>query len=196
MKKLQTILLVGCVSSLICACGMQGKIDTTTVSVDKNGVITETIVEDFSESYYDVEELKGDIQTQISEYNTNAGNDEAIILKDVELSDEKVVHVAMKFAGYADYKAFNEKELFCGTVAEAYGEGYEFTTMRDVNQEGVVLSSSDVLEKGDMHIIILEEAQQVIVPGKITYISDGVSVIEEKRAVNLNEGQKAFILYE
>ena len=45
-------------------------------------------------------------------------------------------------------------------------------------------------------MVVLEEAQQVIVPGNICYISDGVSVVEEKRAVNLNEGQNAFIIYE
>ena len=197
MKKIKRILLVGCMASLLCACGaLVGKVDTTTVSFEKNGEITETIVEDFSQPYYDVEELKGDISSEISAYNEKAGDAEAITLGEVELDDDKKICVEMHFKGYADYKAFNEKELFWGTVADAYGAGYEFTSMRDVNQEDVVLSAADVLEKGDMHMVILEEAQQVIVPGKICYISDGVSVVEEKRAINLNEGQNAFIIYE
>ena len=197
MKKMKMLLTVGVLSVLLGACGMLGTtIDTTTVSFDKNGKVTETIVEDFSQPYYDMEELKSDISAEIASYNSNSNDAEAIILGEVELSDEKQIRVEIEFKSYADYKAFNEKELFWGTVADAYGAGYEFTSMRDVNLEGVVLSAADVLEKGDMHMIILNEAQQVIVPGKICYISDGVSVVEEKRAVNLNEGQNAFIIYE
>ncbi len=196
MNRLRTLLLLGCMASMICACGFGQKVDTTTVSFDKDGEIKETIVEDFAQPYYDVEELKNDIQKEISQYNTAAGTEDAVVLGEVQLTDEKVVYVEMKFKSSADYKAFNEKELFWGTVADAYAAGYEFTTMRDVSQEGVVLSAKDVLEKGDMHLIVLEEAQQIIVPGTIRYISDGVSVVEEDRALNLNEGQKAFILYE
>ena len=196
MRKLRTVLLLGCMASFICACGLGSKVDTNTVAFDKNGEVTETIVEDFSQPYYDIEELKTDIQTEISQYNAKAGSEDAVELGDVELTDEKVIYVEMEFKSSADYKDFNEKELFWGTVADAYGAGYEFTSMRDVSQEGIVLSAKDVLEKGDMHIVILEEAQQVIVPGKIAYTSDGVSLVEESRAVNLNDGQKAFILYE
>ena len=197
MKKIKMLLLTGSLSCLLCACSMLvGEVDTTTVSFNKDGAVTETIVEDFSQPYYDMGELKSDISSEISAYNTNAGEEDAVVLGEVKLDDDKTIRVEMKFKSYADYKVFNEKELFWGTVAEAYSAGYEFTSMRDVNQEGVVLSAGDVLEKGDMHMVILEEAQQVIVPGKISYISDGVSVIEEKRAVNLNEGQKAFIIYE
>ena len=196
MKKIRTLLVLGCLASLICACGFGEKVDTTTVFFDKDGEIQETIVEDFAQPYYDVEELKSDIQEEVSKYNAEVGTEEAVTLGDVELTDEKVICVEMRFKTCGDYKAFNDRELFWGTVAEAYSAGYEFTTMRDVGKEDVILSAKDVLEKGDMHIVILEEAQQIVVPGEILYISDGVSVIEEDRAVNLNEGQKAFLLYD
>ncbi len=199
MRKIRTALLIGCVSSLLCACGMMNQqVDTTTVSFNKNGEITEVIVEDFSQPYYNVEELKGDIEELITSYrnSSDAVSEDAVVLGEVELSEDKQIRVNMEFKSYKDYKAFNERDLFWGTVADAYSAGYEFTSMREVDQEDVVLSASDVLEKSDMHMVILEEAQQVILPGKIRYISDGVSVIEDKRAINLNEGQKAFIIYE
>ena len=197
MNKMKMLLVCVSLSAVLCACGITGgSVDTTTVSLEKDGTVTQTIVEDFSQPYYDMEELKGNLTSEISAYNAKAGEEEAIVLGNVELNDEKVIRVEMEFKSSADYKAFNEKELFAGTVADAYSAGYEFTSMRDVNQEGVVLSAADVLEKGDMNIVILEEAQQIKVPGNISYISDGVSVIETKRAVNLNEGQNAFIIYE
>lgn len=197
MKKIKMLLLAGCLISVLCGCSL-GKedVDTTTVSFGKDGKITQTIVEDFSQSYYDTEELRSDITAEIAEYTSKAGNEKAVVLDSVELDEDKVIHVEVEFAGYTDYKAFNERDLFWGTVADAYAAGYEFTSMRDVMQENVVLSAADVLEKGDMHMVVLEEAQQIALPGKIRYISDGVSVITEKRAVNLNEGQKAFVIYE
>lgn len=197
MKRIKAILMAVCMTVVLCACSMMGgNVDTTTVSFQKDGGVTQIIVEDFSQPYYNAEELENDIASKIMDYNAKAGKEDAIVLKDVNLGEDKKICVKMEFKSSADYKSFNEKELFCGTVADAYREGYEFTTMRDATQEDVVLSAADVLEKGDMHMIILEEAQQVIVPGKIRYISDGISIVEDKRAVNLNEGQKAFIIYE
>ena len=197
MKKIKALLLAGGLAGLLCACNIiGGNVDTTTVKFQKDGGVTQIIVEDFSQPYYNTEELERDITSKIAEYNNGVGTEDAIVLKDVELAENKMITVKMDFKSSADYKAFNEKELFCGTVADAYKAGYEFTTMRDAAQEGIVLSAADVLEKSDMNIVILEEAQQIIVPGKIRYISDGISMVEEKRAVNLNEGQNAFIIYE
>ncbi len=197
MKKIKMLILAGCLISILCGCGLgKEEVDTTTVSFGKDGKITQTIVEDFSQSYYDAEELRSDIESEIAEYTSKSGNEKAVVLDSVELDEDKVIHVELEFAGYTDYKTFNERDLFCGTVADAYAAGYEFTSMRDVMQENVVLSAADVLEKGDMHMVVLEEAQQMVLPGKIRYISDGVSVVSEKRAVNLNEGQKAFLIYE
>lgn len=196
MKRLRAVLLTGCLSALLCACSQTAGIDTNTVIVDKKGTVTEVIVEDFSQPYYDVKELENDVERQISDYNTAAGDEEAVSLDKLELTEENVVFVNLKFKSNTDYAAFNEKELFVGTVADAYAGGYEFTSMQDVTQEGVVISAEDVLEKGDMNIVIFDEAQQIIVPSRICYISDGVSMVEEKRAINLNEGEKAFIIYE
>lgn len=196
MKRLRALLLIGCLSSLLCACAGTAEIDTNTVIIDKKGTITEAIVEEFGQPYYDEQELKNDITSQISRYNSAAGDEKAVVLDKFELTEDDVIHVNLEFKSSSDYVAFNEKELFVGTVADAYAKGYEFTSMRDVAQDGVVLSAEDVLEKGSMHIVILEEAQQVIVPSGICYISDGISLVDDKRAVNLNEGQRAFIIYE
>ena len=151
VKRIKAIFMSVCMAWLLCACDMiGGNVDTTTVSFQKDGGVTQIIVEDFSQPYYNAEELERDIASKIAEYNANAGVEDAIVLKDVKLGENKVINVKIEFKNSTDYKMFNEKELFCGTVADAYKEGYEFTTMRDAAQEGLVLSAADVLEKGDM----------------------------------------------
>lgn len=196
MKKMKALLLSGCLIGLLCGCGAGTKIDTNTVILDKKGAVTEAIVEDFSQPYYDADELKAEIESKAAKYNSETGVEDAVSLEKLELSEDKVISVRLTFKSCGDYASFNEKELFAGTVADAYAAGYTFSSMKDVNQENVVLSAEDVLEKGSMHIVILEEAQQVIVPSDICYISDGVSLVSKKQAVNLNEGERAFIIYE
>lgn len=193
MKKWRAVFLMVCVAGLLCACQKETDVDTNTVIIDKKGQITEAIVEEFDQPYYDLDELKSNIEGQVASYNTQSGNEEAVSLDKIELT-EQTVHVNITFADYNAYTGFNEKELFAGTVADAYSAGYEFPQMKQT--DGTAISQADVLELGEKHAVILEEQQQVKVPGKITHISDGVSLVDDKTAVNLNEGQKAFIIYE
>ena len=193
MKKWRAVFLMVCVACLLCACQKETDVDTNTVIIDKKGQITEAIVEEFNQPYYDLDELKSNIEGQVASYNTQSSNEEAVSLDKIELT-EQTVHVNITFADYNAYTGFNEKELFAGTVADAYSAGYEFPQMKQT--DGTAVSQADVLELGEKHVVILEEQQQVKVPGKITHISDGVSLVDDKTAVNLNEGQKAFIIYE
>ena len=193
MKKRNMIFLMAAMLCLLSACGKETDVDTNTVIIEKKGQITEAIVEDFEQPYYDQEELKREIEDKISQFNAQSGDEEAVILDKIELT-EQTVHVNLIFADYNAYTGFNEKELFAGTVADAYSAGYEFPQMKQT--DGTVISQADVLELGEKHVVIMEELQQVKVPGRITHISDGVSLVDDKTAINLNEGQTAFIIYE
>ena len=193
MKKWRAAFLMVCIACLLCACQKETDVDTNTVIIDKKGQITEAIVEEFNQPYYDLDELKSNIEGQIASYNTQSGSEETVTLDKIELTDQ-TVHVNITFADHNAYTGFNEKELFAGTVADAYSAGYEFPQMQQT--DGTAISQADVLELGEKHVVILEEQQQVKVPGKITHTSEGVSLVDDKTAVNLNEGQKAFIIYE
>lgn len=193
MKKWRAAFLMVCIACLLCACQKETDVDTNTVIIDKKGQITEAIVEEFNQPYYDLDELKSNIEGQIASYNTQSGSEETVTLDNIELTDQ-TVHVNITFADHNAYTGFNEKELFAGTVADAYSAGYEFPQMQQT--DGTAISQADVLELGEKHVVILEEQQQVRVPGKITHTSEGVSLVDDKTAVNLNEGQKAFIIYE
>lgn len=195
MKKIRTVLLVLCMMGLMAGCGGVADADTTSVIIDKKGAVTQVIVEDFNQPYYNVDELKSEIEQKAGQYNASSGNEKAIVLDSLSVSDQGVVKVTLEFAGWQDYTGFNEKLLFVGTVSEAYNAGYTFPDMK-VAQDGSRLGSADVLEKGDMHIAIMEESQSIRVPTKIAYYSEGISLSGEKTAVNLNEGQTAFVIYE
>ena len=194
MKKRNMIFLMAAMLCLLSACGKETDVDTNTVIIEKKGQITEAIVEDFEQPYYDQEELKREIEDKISQFNTQSGDGkEAVELEKFELED-KVIRVNITFPDSDAYTSFNEKQLFAGKVADVYERGYSFPQMKSV--DGSQISEADVLELGDKNAVILEEQQQVKVHGKITHISDGISLVDEKTAVNLNEGQTGCIIYE
>ena len=58
MKKTRAIIVSLMMMFLLTACTGEKSADTNTISVDKKGTVTETIVEEFAQSYYDADELK------------------------------------------------------------------------------------------------------------------------------------------
>ena len=196
MKKVKMGLLLILATMLLSGCGAKWEPQSTSILVDKKGVITHYMIEDFNQPYYSMDELKGQIESASSAYNQGVGREEATKLNQVTVDDNNMIKVELQYENYQDYFDFNEKFLFVGTVSDGYSKGYEYPAMTGVSKDDSLAGNAQVIEKGDMKIVILEEAMQVRLPGKIAYISDGVKAIDEKTAVNLNEGQKAYIIYE
>lgn len=88
MRVGKTFALVLCVLMLgLTACGSKAEenaeeTQVSSISIKKDGSISSKIIEDFSQSYYDVDGLKSMIETSIAEYK--AQNSEAqVSLKNV-----------------------------------------------------------------------------------------------------------------
>ena len=67
--------------------------------------------------------------------------------------------------------------------------------MQSVNSGESGLDAKSVLEKGTMNVVVFSEATAVKVPGKIAYVSEGVSIIGKKEARTDSEGT-FYIIYE
>jgi uncharacterized protein YcfL len=196
MKKEKLLLVVVGISLLLGGCALSKEVDTTTLIVDKKGAVVENIVEDFDKDYYDADALEQMISEEISNYNSTAGS-EKVKLDSFELAEEaQQVKVKIQYETGDDYGQMNDRELFCGTVSEAYQAGYEFTNM--INQDNSeAVSGTDVLELGDKKVIISEEALDIQVPGKIIYASEGVVLTDNKTATLPDDGEAlSYIIYE
>lgn len=192
MKKKNMLLVSVLAAGALVACGSTS-VDTNTISIDKKGVVTGTIVEEFGAEYYNADELKEMVDEEVSNYNTKAGT-EQVTVESYE-AENGMVKLSMTYAGYADYAAMNEKELFAGTVSDAYDAGYTFSELSSADGEETI-SKDDILEMGSDNIVICEEAQDVIVPGKILYVSSNVEATGNKTATVKEEGELAYILYQ
>ena len=196
MKKRRLLVAVTGLSLLLGACGFMEDVDTTTISVDKKGAVKETIIEDFDKDYYDAAELSQMIEQEITEYNSRfsaGGNVELSSCEEIEEGAQ--IKVVIEYASSTDYQDMNGRVLFAGTVSDAYNAGYEFVSMQSADGQSV--DAAKVLELGDKHMVISEEALSIKAAGKILYVSEGVSIAGDKTAVLPDDGEKlSYIIYE
>jgi len=163
--------------------------DENTISVDKKGKITCTIVEDFGKSFYDSQELQGEIEEEIRDYNKNFGTDH-LFLESFEVEDG-VAKLQLVFDEARYYSDYSGKEFFTGTVAEARSAGYSLEGVF-LDEEGKDLFDAAQWEK--YHIVILEEAVHVELPKEIQAFSASV-VQEDKTTAAVQEETLVYIVY-
>lgn len=193
MRKKIAYLLAGACALLLCSCGFDGEKEITTIQVEKDGSLTSTIVEAFDREYYDQDDLKEYTLDAVAAYNTASGGD--VSVSGVSQKDG-VVEVEMKYGSAADYAGFNGKELFLGTVEQAYDEGKDLDVLlQDVSDPGKTAGKNEILQLGEKHLLILEEEVAVELPGKILYVSDGTEVLGAKSVIAHPREGACYILY-
>ena len=186
MKKKTVVICIFAVLLVLCACsGKEDDYDETTIRVEKRGKVSERIVESFGKDYYDINELKGEFTSSVSQYNDSIGSEE-IKLKDIELKDSKV-YVNIDFNGPSDYERFVGESLFVGTVSDAYDNGYSMdVTLKGVDS-GEKVGKVQIMGMSDRYIVIVSEHVRVRTFRDIDYVSANVDVIDSNEARVLSE---------
>lgn len=153
-------------------------IDTTTIIIDKEGVITSYLVDEFHKDYYSVSELTDMAVEDAAAYNAEHQNDETIPLRveKVELlaGGDKVLvqHIYDEDETYAEY---NESVFFYGTVEDAIKEGYDLSALLTSVKDGTPLTTEDLMKKPEKSYVLITDAKAVVYcPRKITHVGDGV----------------------
>lgn len=175
------IIFVLCASLFLSGCGEQESVvQITNLQIEKDGRVISNIVEDFEKEIYTIEELTAMIQEEIAAYNQSS---QAISSEKVEISqeDQDKVLVTMLYASCKDYMAFNDEELFYGTIAEAKEAGFdlnvELISATDANHK---ITKEDLYDMANNHIFIIRENIQVILPSKVLYMTEGTLLINNK----------------
>lgn len=195
MKKWQhTIIMIVMVMALMYALTGCGRVnaspsDMDTLSVTKEGKLVQTIVDQFDQNYYDVDELEAMTQEKIALYSEGNGD---IVCESVE-ENEGVVIVKIAYQSGEVYEDFNDSEFFYGTVQEAAGEGYSIKSM--VSNDGQALSEEELAQIENNHVVIIrteaEEELCVNVYDKILYISaDAVLSGKKDAIIEAGDGDK------
>ena len=176
MRKRSTVLLLAGLLTLS-GCEKIEKASESTVTVDKKGIVTEILIEDFSSEEYQEDELKKSIEELVSTYNKQAGEEE-VTLKKMQVKDGNA-SVLMQYSTDDTYRAFNQVDFFAGTVAQAQKEGYAFAGAF-TDEKGQAVSQGTIpAECQDQSVMIIREPLAVLVPGKILYVSKNMKILGE-----------------
>ncbi len=144
----------------------------TTIELKKDGSVVHTIVEEFTEDYYDVGRLQEMIQTSCDSYN--AGEEPGVAVEEIT-NEGGVMRVKMSYPDAAAYAGFNQSALFLGTVKEAYNAGYDLNvTLVSMEDRETAIGKEDILGMGEKHIAIVREAVDVRVWNRVLYASGDV----------------------
>lgn len=182
----QTTTIVIMLMILMCVIAGCGKVnaspsDMDTLSFQKDGRIMQTIVDDFDQNYYDVDELSAMTQKKIDLYSDD---EDDIVCEAVEENDGMVT-VKISYKTDSDYTDFNDRELFFGTVKEASTAGYAIKDMVVDNGESISDATLEQIENNHVAIIqtVAGEELGVNVYGKILYVSSEVTQSGKKGAI-------------
>ena len=178
MKK-YIALMAGIAVLILTGCG-SGK-DESTISIDSKGRVTAMTVESFDKSYYDFEEMQTTVDQAVADYNSQHKK-EPIRVKTCKQDEKtKEVTVTLGYASCEDYRAFNQRELYRGTVKEVQEE-YGLPEVFLDRKEKAVKAKTVLADCPQAQVILLQEPVSVKTPETILYVSDNVTITGENTA--------------
>ena len=193
MKKRMAAL--GCcigMSMLLGACGAKLDVQENTIALQKNGKILEAAVESFGQSYYDQEELDTYVQNAVDDYTAEHGKKSVSVTE--SKVEEKKAYLTLQYENAETFSDFTGIECFSGSIVEAQSAGYDFDLdfypVTDGKADTKTVKGSTLLDDDDLKVLIVKENSDLIVPGKIAYVStEGTEVTSEKQ-VNVTQKEQ------
>lgn len=173
-------------------CGVGNNKDVTTISLQKDGKVVQTIVEDFSKEQYDINEFQKMNENTVSYFNENMDR-EAVTIHSMH-EEEGTLKVVMDYANANDYYEFNAKLLYVGTIEQANTAGYDLNQSYTDVKSGESVTVDKALEKTGHHVAIVSEPVDVETFAGILYVSDGVT-LKEKRKATVSEDTQGYIIF-
>lgn len=197
-KGLALVLIIAVMAMGLAGCGesSDSAVTETTIELKKNGSVIHTIVEDFAEDYYDLQELENMIQTSCDSYNASAGADAVVVTEVAE--EEGVLTLKMTYKDTSAYAGFNKLALFAGTVKDAYNAGYDLdVTLYSMEDDSESIGKEEILGMGEKHIAIVREAVDVKVWNKVLYASGDVLATGDSKTVMVGDNSAlTYIIFE
>ncbi|MCD8379322.1 MAG: hypothetical protein LUC95_03135 [Lachnospiraceae bacterium] len=181
MKIRHILPVVLIVSLFLTGCGTSeiSSFDRDTVELEKDQSLTYTIVTDFGESYYDVDELTQMAGEEADE--TGLG----VRVQSAEVTDG-VIRFTYEMDSASDYEAFMDTSCYLGTIASAFDDNYRLKVTVNSTKDGSQIILSDV-SRTDYDIFIWNEVIAVCCSGRIMYYSTNLELTDDYNVVPLTD---------
>jgi hypothetical protein len=196
MKKWIRAVCVLAAMLMLTGCGTSFDPSVTSLYIQKNGKITQAIVESFEQDYYSVDEFKSMIEKEVAAYNQKFG-EERITISRLELVD-KTLYLLLDYKDADTYEQYNEEYCFTGTVSEALGAGLPFDLVfKDADYEEY--TAAEATAQTGSHIVVLKEEGVVELERKVKYVSNNVEILDDHMVQVMPieaEDEYAYIIFE
>lgn len=179
---------------LLCGCGQTGQprtVDESALTVNKEGGITEYLIDSFDKDYYAISEVQDMAAQEAARYNSGkpSGEKAPVRLEKVEILENSTDKALIQYSydnadTYRDFKmniCRQDKLLFFGTAAEAG----EYLNDMDPQMQFIGVKKKDSIDMSgvsamkEKHVIITDVSSVIYCPYAVTYISDGLVMRED-----------------
>jgi len=170
MKKM-TIVVIALVAAMCLAGCSEVAIERDTLSILEDGTASYTIISDFSDPSYNLNELLDMAQEEVQNYGDGVVITEAVV-------EKGVLNFVYTFGSLSDYADFMSTSCFYGTVAQALQEGFKSDTqLISAKDRSTVSIGSDKLKK--YRLFVWNEAVSVRCDGNVLYHSANLKVSDK-----------------
>jgi ABC-type glycerol-3-phosphate transport system substrate-binding protein len=197
-KKVGMVIAMLLAFLMLAACGTSSASDGVgKIQICEDGSIIQTSVAEFDKDYYSKDDLESFAKEEIQAFT--ASGDGTIELSSVSVENQNA-ELTLKFDSSETYTAFEGKNLFTGTIAQAIVAGYEPSGYLTQIQERESADASMEADKADytldMKVVVLEEQYEVTVPGKILWVSSVGTKVTGKSSVRVDTDELTYIIYQ
>lgn len=185
MKKTGGFLAFVCLLAMVLGgCGqdgVRGEVESTTISVDRNGRLTYYLIGEFDKDYYSLSELSAMAAEEVDDFNRSTEEKQSVAVDKVEILQENKskVLIVYQFDGYASFNEFNGGDFFYGTVEEAFKQGYIREVQLKSVGDGSTKTEEQLKQEGTKKLIVTEEKAVIYCPSRVAYISEGAVLNED-----------------
>ena len=198
MKKWMSAVCVLMAVLFMTGCGKDKSFNPSVSSlyIEKNGEITQAIVESFAQEYYSLDEFSAMVQKEVDVYNQKLGETK-ITVESTEVKDS-VMYLKLHYADADTYRLYNEEYLFVGSVEDALSEGLSFNMIfRDTDYEGEY-TAADVTENKSETVAVAKEEGVIQLEKPVKYVSSNVEILDAHTVEVMPieaEDEYAYIIY-
>ena len=190
MKKWMSAVCVLMAVLFMTGCGKDKSFNPSVSSlyIEKNGEITQAIVESFAQEYYSLDEFSAMVQKEV---------ETKITVESTEVKDS-VMYLKLHYADADTYRLYNEEYLFVGSVEDALSEGLSFNMIfRDADYEGEY-TAADVTENKSETVAVAKEEGVIQLEKPVKYVSSNVEILDAHTVEVMPieaEDEYAYIIY-
>lgn len=154
----------------------------TALQVMEDGTVTETVIDQLDESYYSSAELESMVNSSVSEYNKEHGED-AVKVDSLVIENNQVT-LTMTYRTAEDYAGYNNVRFYNGSMLGAEIDGYLFYNQFKQVEKGTVteegISNEEPLKHKELQVLVTDTSHVVKVPGDVLFISSNGSPMGRK----------------